>query len=90
MLISRSRTLRSRRAEAARSFRWSSLDFPGEGSEGFAGDCGWEGGSGEELGDGGLGSGEKIDAGDLWGLDMGEPWLFSGLVLLRSVGGDFL
>lgn len=90
LLISRSRTLRSRRAEAARSFRCSSLDFPGEGSEGFVGDCGWEGGSWEEPKEGGLGSGEEIDAGDSWSPDKGEPWLFLGVVLLRSVGEEFL
>lgn len=85
LLISRSRTLRSRRAEAARSFRCSSLDFPGEGSEGFVGDCGWE-----EPKEGALGSGEEIDAGDSWSPDKGEPWLFLGVVLLRSVGEEFL
>ncbi len=90
LLISRSRTLRSRRAEAARSFKWSILDFPGGGWEGFAGDWGWEKGRGEEVGEGDLGCGGENDAGAFWGPDEGESWKLDGEVVLKSVGGDFL
>lgn len=40
LLISRSRTLRSRRAFAASSLRWSSLLWPGAGLLGLSTDCG--------------------------------------------------
>ena len=99
LLISRSRTLRSRRAEAARSFKWSSLDFPGGGwsRAALVGDWGCEGGRTEAVGGGGLGWGDEsglgcngvIEEGGFGCSNTGELCA-SGGVFGRSVMGGFL
>lgn len=55
LLISRSRTFRSRRAFAASSLRWSSLLWPGAGLLGLSGRCG----SGEVVIVGSVGDASK-------------------------------